>query len=178
VKPDMGTVTVTTKDDGLGWGALHWQYFEQLDKVAVHEGPFSIRKQVFLREATEEGTLLRALDQQRLKPGDRLTVRMELRTDRWLDHVHLKDLRAAGVEPVDPLSGHRYQGGLGFYMAVRDAAMHFFFDRLAPGTYVLEYGLKVTHAGTMGNGITTAQCMYAPEFSSHSEGLRIVVEPR
>ena len=53
--------------------------------------------------------------------------------------------------------------------------MHFFFDRIAPGTYVFEYDLKVTHAGAFSNGITSVECMYAPEFASHSEGVRIKV---
>jgi len=26
------------------------------------------------------------------------------------------------------------------------------------------------------NGITTLQCMYAPEFTTHSEGIRVIVE--
>jgi len=42
---------------------------------------------------------------------------------------------------------------------------------------VLEYELKVALAGDFSNGITTAMCMYAPEFASHSEGLRITVTP-
>ena len=54
--------------------------------------------------------------------------------------------------------------------------MHFFFDRISPGTYVFEYDLRVTHAGDFSNGITTVMCMYAPEFSSHSEGVRVAVE--
>lgn len=176
VKPAMGRVTVTTASDGVQWGALHWQYFEQMDKVKAHESPFSLRRQVMLKEQTDAGARLIELDKGRsLKPGDRLTVRVELRTDRWLDYIHLKDLRAAGLEPVDALSGYEWKGGLGYYRSIRDAAMHFFFDRLAPGTYVFEYELKVTHAGEFSNGITTAMCMYAPEFSSHSEGLRLKV---
>jgi uncharacterized protein YfaS (alpha-2-macroglobulin family) len=39
---------------------------------------------------------------------------------------------------------------------------------LRKGTYVFEYDLRVTHAGQFSNGITTFQCMYAPEFSAHS----------
>ncbi len=175
IKPEMGTVSVTTVQDGMSWGALHWQYFEQMDAIEAHESPFSIRKEVFLKATDSAGTELRALEQVGLKPGDRLTIRIELRTDRWLDHVHMKDLRAAGLEPVDALSGHRYQGGLGYYQSIRDAGMHFFFDRIGPGTYVFEYDLKVSHAGAMSNGITTAQCMYAPEFGSHSAGMRIEV---
>ncbi len=178
VKPAMGRVTVTTASDGVQWGALHWQYFEQMDKVrrSADGSPFGLKRTVMLREPNDTGTRLIELTNGRaLKPGDRLTVRVELRTDRWLDHVHLKDLRAAGLEPVDALSGYEWKGGLGYYRSIRDAAMHFFFDRVAPGTYVFEYDLKVTHAGEFSNGITAAMCMYAPEFSSHSEGLRLVV---
>jgi uncharacterized protein YfaS (alpha-2-macroglobulin family) len=177
VKSAMGKVSATTTSDGVHWGALHWQYFEQLDKVTPHESPFRINKQVMLHEQTDAGARLTALEEARtLKPGDRITIRVELRTDRYLDFVHLKDLRAAGLEPVDALSGYQWQGGLGYYRSIRDAGMHFFFDRIAPGTYVLEYDLRVTHQGDFSNGITTAQCMYAPEFGSHSEGVRVEVE--
>ena len=172
----MAEVSITSTTDRPSWGALHWQYLERMDKITPHESPFSIRKQVFLKQPTDAGTQLVALgNDAKLRPGDRLTVRIELRTDRHVDYVHLKDLRGAGLEPVETLSGYRYQGGLGHYRTTRDASVNFFFDRITPGTYVLEYDLKVGHAGDFSNGITTAMCMYAPEFSSHSEGTRIVV---
>jgi hypothetical protein len=176
IKPAMGDVTVTTASDRAAWGALYWQYFEQMDKVTSAESPFSIRKQVMLKEQTDAGPKLVALDKARaLKPGDKLTIRIELRTDRAMDFVHLKDLRASGLEPTETLSGYRYQGGLGYYQSTRDAATDFFFDHFGPGTYVFEYELRVSHAGDFSNGITTAMCMYAPEFAAHSEGVRIEV---
>jgi hypothetical protein len=73
------------------------------------------------------------------------------------------------------LSGYRYQGGLGYYESTGDAATNFFFDYLPKGTYVFEYPLRVFHQGDFSNGITSIQCMYAPEFTSHSEGVRIKV---
>ncbi|MCB0772734.1 MAG: hypothetical protein KDB93_05115 [Flavobacteriales bacterium] len=176
IKPDMGHVAVTTTADRAAWGALYWQYFEQMDKVTAAQSPFSIRKQVMLNESGPEGTKLIALDKARaLKPGDKLTVRIELRSDRDMDYVHLKDLRASGLEPTETRSGYRWQGGLGWYQSTRDAATDFFFDHLPAGTYVLEYDLRVAQAGDFSNGITTAQCMYAPEFAAHSEGVRIKV---
>lgn len=176
ITPAMGEVTVTTTADRAAWGALYWQYFEQMDKVSAAESPFSIRKQVLLKETGPDGTKLVALDKARtLKPGDKLTVRIELRSDRDMDYVHLKDLRASGLEPTETLSGYRYKGGLGWYQSTRDAATDFFFDHLQAGTYVLEYDLRVAHAGEFSNGISTAQCMYAPEFAAHSEGIRIRV---
>ena len=53
---------------------------------------------------------------------------------------------------------------------------NFFIAYLNKGTYVFEYPLRVAHSGNFSNGITTIQCMYAPEFTSHSEGIRVQVK--
>jgi uncharacterized protein YfaS (alpha-2-macroglobulin family) len=62
-----------------------------------------------------------------------------------------------------------------YYESTKDASTNFFFSRLPKGTYVFEYTLFVTHQGNFSNGISTAQCMYAPEFSAHSDGIRVKV---
>ena len=105
-----------------------------------------------------------------------MTVRLILKTDRNAEFVHLKDQRSAGLEPIDVLSEYKRQDGLGYFQSTRDTGTHFFFDYIKKGTYVFEYDLRVNNAGNMSNGITTIQSMYAPEFSSHSEGVRITVE--
>ena len=111
----------------------------------------------------------------RLKPGDKIKVRIELRVDRDMSYVHMKDMRASGFEPTNVFSGYKYQDGLGYYESTRDAATNFFFSYLNKGTYVFEYPLVVNHSGDFSNGITSIQCMYAPEFTSHSEGIRVKV---
>ena len=87
-----------------------------------------------------------------------------------MEYVHMKDMRAAAFEPMDVLSGYRYQGGLGYYESIRDASVNFYFDYLRKGTYVFEYKLNVTQKGEFSNGITSIQCLYAPEFAAHSQG--------
>ncbi|MCI1751946.1 MAG: hypothetical protein LKM36_03475 [Flavobacteriales bacterium] len=122
----MGEVTVTTTADRAAWGALYWQYFEQMDKVTSAESPFSIKKQVMLKEQTDAGAKLIALDKARaLKPGDKLTVRIELRSDRAMDYVHMKDLRAAGLEPTETTERLPLPRRLGYYQSTRDAATDF-----------------------------------------------------
>ncbi len=103
-------------------------------------------------------------------------MRIELRMDRNMEYVHMKDMRAAGFEPINVFSGYRYQDGLGYYESTKDAATNFFFDYLPKGTYVFEYPLRVNMSGDFSNGITSIQCMYAPEFTSHSEGVRVLVK--
>lgn len=177
IKPEMGNVTVTKKDEGVSWGALYWQYFEQLDKITRAETPLKLDKKLFLQENTSTGPVITPVtDNTQLKIGDLVKVRIELRVDRDMEYVHMKDMRAACFEPLNVISQYKYQGGLGYYESTRDASTNFFFGWLAKGTYVFEYSLRVTNTGDFSNGITTIQCMYAPEFSSHSEGVRVVVK--
>lgn len=177
ITPEMGSVKITKKDEGVSWGAMYWQYFEQLDKITPHDTPLKIVKKVFLQENSASGPIIKPItDKTKLKPGDKLKVRIELRVDRNMEYVHMKDMRAAGFEPINVFSGYRYQGGLGYFETTKDASTNFFFDYLPKGTYVFEYPLKVNMKGDFSNGITTIQCMYAPEFTSHSEGVRIKVE--
>ena len=107
----------------------------------------------------------------RVRVGDELVVRIELRVDRDMEYVHLKDYRGSGVEPTNVLSGYRYQDGLAYYEQTRDTASHFFIDYLPKGTYVFEYPARVQHAGRYQSGMAEIQCMYAPEFGGHSESV-------
>jgi len=100
-------------------------------------------------------------------------VRIEIRVDRDMEYVHLKDQRPSGVEPVNVISGCRYQDGLVYYESTRDTASHFFIHYLPKGTYVFEYSARVQHRGKYQTGIASIQCMYAPEFNSHSESFVI-----
>jgi len=175
--PQMGNIKITKTDDGIAWGAMYWQYFENLDKIAPHKTPLSITKELFVEKRGTKGTVIEKLnDEAKLKIGDKVIVRIELRVDRNMEYVHMQDMRASALEPVNVLSSYKYRGGLGYYESTRDAASHFFFDFLPKGTYLFEYPLIASQIGSFSNGITTIQCMYAPEFTSHSEGIRIVVE--
>ncbi len=177
VKPEMGNITVTNKNESIAWGAVYWQYFEDLDKITPQETPLKLDKKLFIERNTDAGPIIEPLlDGMKLKVGDKVKVRIELRSDRDMEYIHMKDMRASGFEPVNVISGYKYQGGLGYYESTLDASTNFFFEYLRKGTYVFEYALKVSQKGDFSNGITTIQCMYAPEFSSHSEGLKVVVE--
>jgi hypothetical protein len=56
------------------------------------------------------------------------------------------------------------------------ATSHFFIDYLPKGTYVFEYSARVQHKGEYQSGMALIECMYAPEFNSHSESFALKVE--
>lgn len=177
ITKEMANITIDKKDAGVSWGAVYWQYFEQLDKIKQEaQNPIKLTKKLFLQENTPIGEVLKPInDKNTLKPGDLVKVRIEIKSDRNMEYVHLKDMRAAGFEPVNVLSQYKYQDGLGYYESTRDAATNFFIGYMPLGSYVFEYSVRVQHVGDFSNGVTSIQCMYAPEFGSHSEGMRVKV---
>ena len=189
IEPSMGTITVTTSTTSTGmqtmrapltkssepsWGAVYWQYLEDLDKISSAATPLSLTKQLFVEQHSPQGNqLVPVQDNDELKIGDKVIIRIVLKSSRDMEYLHLKDMRAAAMEPVNVLSGYKYQDGLGYYEATKDASTNFFISNLTKGTYVFEYPVYLTHAGNFSVGLASIQCMYAPEFSSHSEGIKI-----
>lgn len=177
ITPKMSEVTITKKDNGIAWGGLYWQYFEDLDKITSAETPLKLDKKLFLKVNSDTGKELQEItNKTQLKVGDLITVRIELRSDRNMEFIHMKDMRAAAFEPINVLSSYKWQDNLGYYESTKDAATNFFFDRLPKGIYVFEYDVRVNNSGNFSNGITTIESMYAPEFRSHSMGERVEIK--
>ena len=190
ITPEMGNVRVTKSSEGIAWGALYWQYFEDLDKITPYQTPLKLEKKLFIERVTPTGKILQPITNiesemiksqqhsgESIKVGDKIIVRIILSVDRNLEFVHMKDMRASAFEPLtsEQMSGYHSQGGLGYYQSTTDIATNFFFDYLPKGTWVFEYPLVVNAAGEFSNGVTTVQCMYAPEFGAHSEGLHVTI---
>lgn len=176
ITPSMGQITVQKTDDGVSWGAVHWQYLEDMTKVTPYEGtPLQLVKTLYVKKTTDKGPVLFPV-QGPLAVGDELVVRIELRVDRDMEYIHLKDQRGSGTEPVDVLSRYRYQDGLGYYQSTKDTATHFFMQWLPAGTYVFEYSTRIQQKGTYQTGIASIECLYAPEFNSHSQSFELEVK--
>ncbi|MDR1527782.1 MAG: hypothetical protein LBS46_08985 [Dysgonamonadaceae bacterium] len=157
------SITVTKKGTGPAWGALYRQYFEDIERITAAKTGLSVEKSLI----TPAG--------RPLQTGDKVVVRLTVRADRDMEFVHLKDLRASCFEPAGQLSGTQWNQGLVYYQSPKDASMHFFFPALPKGTYVFEYEVYVTAPGDYSNGIASIQCLYAPEFVSHTGGGRVLV---
>jgi uncharacterized protein YfaS (alpha-2-macroglobulin family) len=173
IKPAMAKIEVKNPNNAITFGALHWQYLEDIDKVTQSEDkmPIVIDRKLFVKEYTTKGPVLKPAKS--VKIGDTIVTRIELRVEREMEFVHMKDTRAASIEPVDVLSSYRWQDGTGYFQSTRDTATHFFFDRLNRGTYIFEYECRVFQNGKCKAGMTEIQCMYAPEFNAHSAGMML-----
>ncbi|MBT8221421.1 MAG: alpha-2-macroglobulin, partial [Bacteroidia bacterium] len=178
VNATYANISMNNPNNQPSFGAAYFQYWEDMNVIDEYtETPLKLVKTLFKKENTEAGPKLRAISENDpIEIGDLITVRIVLEVDRPMEFVHMKDSRSSGVEPEDVLSAYKWQDGLGYYQTTQDIATNFFFDYLPRGKYVFEYNVRASHEGNFANGITTIQCMYAPSFTSHSEGIQVSIK--
>ena len=58
IRPEMGNVKITKSNEGIAWGAIYWQYFEDLDKITPHVTPLKLEKKLFIERMTPAGKVL------------------------------------------------------------------------------------------------------------------------
>jgi 5-hydroxyisourate hydrolase-like protein (transthyretin family) len=178
ITAEMGIIGLKNPNDHIAWGGVYWQYFQDIDQVkAFEDTPLPIQKEMYRAVNEKDGEKLYELaDREHIEPGTKIVVRLRIAVDRPMDFIRLDDQRAAAFEPLDLLSGYSWSGGLGYYRAPGDTGTSFFIEHLPRGVYIIQYPLRAVHSGEFISGLAVIQSMYAPEFSSHSGGGRIIVE--
>ena len=177
ITKDFANISVINPNNNIAWGAVYYQYFEDMDKIDSHSTPLGIHKTLYKEQDSENGSILvKITEDDILEPGDKVIVRLQISTDRDMDYVHVKDMRASTFEPVSGNSGYSYDNGLWYYKNITDVGTSFFIQHLRKGDYIIEYPLFVTQTGDFTNGIASIQCIYAPEFGANTGGLRISVK--
>lgn len=172
------SITVEKRDAGIAWGAVYAQYLSPISDVKQQGGELAVEKKLYVERtlATGKKELQPATAATQLAVGDKVVSRLTIRLDRAMDFVQLKDQRGACFEPVNSLSGYRWNSGIGYYVEIEDASTNFFFDSLSKGVYVLEYSYRVARSGLYEAGLATIQCAYAPEYAAHSASMKVEVE--
>jgi Large extracellular alpha-helical protein len=175
ITSDFDSVFVENPTNHMEWGGLFRQYFVPIDEVKKASSPLSIKRELFVEKVCEDGPRLVPVEGQTLKVGDKLTVQLTFISAQDMEFVFVKDLRAAGLEPVNHVSGYHYNDGVGYYQSATDGFMGFHIDYLPKGTHKVSYSMYVNKEGDFSNGYALIQSLYAPEFSAYSDGMRIKV---
>ncbi len=155
------SVTVQRHTDSEAWGAAFATFLTPLTDASASATGMKVRREV---SSTTP------------KVGERFTTRYIITADRDYEYVCLRADRAACAEPADQHSGYYWQGGLGYYRAVRDARTEYFFDHMPKGTYVLEETAFIDREGHYTTGLTSLRCLYAPEYGSNTAAIELTVE--
>ena len=166
--PGSDRVVLRKSDCGIAWGAVYYQFADDMDKIPSSEMGITVNRSYSILNFTS--------DQKSAKVGDRMLVTIEITCDRAMDYLELIDGRPSCVEPLSTRAGWRWCDGMSYYITVNNTDTHCYIEHIDKGKYVFEYEVYVTNPGTFMAGPVTMQCMYAPEFRAVSPGQRITVE--
>ncbi len=170
------TVVVEKTSQGLAFASATWQFSTEKLPTEERGDFFQVSRRYFLRVSEgRESTLHPLAEGAKLAPGDEVEVQLSLRTKHEAEYVHLRDPRAAGLEPESAVSRHKWDLGIVWYEETRDSGTNFFFEWLPAGEYTFKYRLRANMAGTFRVGPATVQSMYAPEFTAYSTGAVLTV---
>lgn len=177
INKQFSNITVQSDNSGFAYGAIYWQYFENNDKVTASGSGLQITKRLFKVVYTAKGTeRIEIKLGDTIRVGDIIEVVLQISTDRNLEYVHVKDLRASGLEPVDVISSYYWKNGMSYYMSTKDASTNYFVEYMSKGNYQLNYTMKAEQVGIFDCGFASVQCIYAPEFTANSKSLKLTIQ--
>jgi uncharacterized protein YfaS (alpha-2-macroglobulin family) len=172
-------VTVEKESPGFVFASATWHFStEELPEEARGDF-FSVTRKFFRRVNTGREFVLRPLAEgETLEPGDEVEIHLSIRSKHEAEYVHLRDPRAAGLEPENVVSRYKWDLGISWYEETRDSGTNFFFERLPAGEYTFRYRLRANMSGLFKIAPATLQSMYAPEFNAYSAGTVIEIKSR
>ena len=171
-------VVVEQTTPGTAFASATWHFSTEQLPPEARGDLFHVDRRWFRRVKTgPEVTLTPLAEGERLAVGDELEVQLSISAKAAAEYVHLRDPRAAGLEPDTSKSGWRWDLGIAWYQETRDSGTDFFFEQLPAGEYTLKYRLRAATAGTFRAAPAQLDSMYAPEFVAYSSGERLAIAP-
>ncbi len=175
VTPALGNVTVRTDREHPAIGACYWQYWTTTDSVESVGSGLTVIRSYYHQPTTAGGYAAPVTADNPAHLGERITVRVTVISDRWLDFVRVSDPHPAAFEPVNVREQYRQQQDVGWVESPRDESTEFFFQHIPQGTVLIEYDVFATQTGDFSTGAPTVECTYAPEWRAQSPGTRVNV---
>lgn len=163
-------ISFSRDGSGTGWASVYTQCLEKMDKVKNYNGDGLKIERRYMCNGKEVTPF------SELSVGDKVTVCLTVSANRDMDFVKIKDEKPACLEVASQLSSYSWVDGLSFYRVNKDASVEFFIDRMRKGTYTIRYDAYVTRSGSYASGAASLISVYAPQYGSHTEGLRVNVK--
>lgn len=168
------TVTITREGTGKVYWSAACQFVTQEEKITGVGDALQVNRRYFRlldggkREELKEGVTLRS--------GDNIEVEMAITAKNEMDYVLFEDMKPAGCEPLEQLSGFSFGEGLYAHSELRDTKVAFFVDHMPLGRHALRYRLRAETPGTFHALPTNGYAMYAPDVRALSDSELLTVK--
>lgn len=170
----VSNLIVQKHTPSISWGAVQATYLEDVANLNAHS---TNELKVSLKLYVERNGKWAELDEKEtLSVGEKVRMRYLVKADRDMDFVRLTAQHPACFEPTDQLSGYKWIGSRGAYVARHDSYTDVNFDWFTRGTTTIDLEFFVSHSGTYQQGNASVHCAYAKQFGGYTNGRMIKVK--
>ncbi|MCU0726234.1 MAG: hypothetical protein MUE73_10650, partial [Planctomycetes bacterium] len=174
-----GALTVfTTEDDIRGAGN---EILLARKVYRIHKSAREVTRKVWVRDHEEERKVTEVVEEKEplangaeLSVGDEVEVEIAITARNDYQYLVFEDMKGAGFEALDLLSGHDW-GGFLSYREMRDERVAFFCSRLPQGEHRLSYRLRAEIPGVFNVMPAAGHAMYLPDVRAISDGMRLSI---
>ena len=177
---NSGRYTMQKQTDGVAWGSVRARYSVHVNAADFEGSGLKVERRWQVMRQGEWTDIPDGAEAQAewMKVGTRVRQVFRVAADRDFDRVCLEVGRAACMEPVEPLSGNVWAGGLWAYRMVRDVRNDYFVEHLPKGKYEFFEEYFVDRSGRFSTGLVHICCSYAPEFAGFASGTTLTTGAR
>lgn len=171
-------VSIQKANTNPSFGTIYAQYLIDVDKVETVQTGLKISKTLYILSRDEKGKEVKTKvgDGSSITQGQKVFVELKLEVDQAMEFLQIKDYRAAGLDPVEHLSGYTYLNGFSAFKQVKDASVTYSIDRVERGVYVFGYELYAGRKGNFSNGYVMIQSVFNPEMVAYGKGSRLQIK--
>lgn len=170
---DKAVVDITATDvdiinptEHLVFGGAFRNVLVPIDAVNKSNNALTINREYLVERISEDGKTKKYMPVNEgdvLNVGDKVMVKLKFEAGHDMEYVYVKDMRAACFEPVEQNTREH------------DAYTAFYLDYVSKGKHEVTHYQYVTKSGSFSGGFALIQCMYAPEFSAYTSGIRLTI---
>lgn len=177
LKPGRRTVTVQKSGAGALYFAARLKFRSREGEIAAAGGDLSVERRYFRIGSDAGGAVQRTPLQpgEALRSGEEIEAVLLLQAKNDYDFLAFEDLKPAGCEPVELVSGSTYAGGFCANVELRDDRVVFFLAELPRGERTLRYRLRAETPGVFRAPPAVGFAMYAPELRANSATDRLKI---
>ncbi len=169
VKLTSTNVDIINPTEHLVFGGAFRNVLVPIDAVNKSDNALTINREYLVERISEDGKTKKYVpvnDGDMLNVGDKIMVKLKFEASQDMEYVYVKDMRAACFEPVEQNAREH------------DAYTAFYLDYVSKGKHEVTHYQYVTKSGSFSGGFALIQCMYAPEFSAYTSGIRLIINEK
>ncbi len=182
--PELGKMSLQVKGTEKKWnntqlisfGALYWQYFEQINKIDTIASAIQISKQLFKEIKTGNQTKRVLIKEgEELKKGDKIIAVLQLKTKEDQEYLILKDQFSSSFLRNRAINLKSDIQPINIKKTTTDKGNQYYIRQLKAGTMVLEESYLINHSGQFHTGMTSIENSQVPGNIIYVNGIKFSV---